>query len=90
MGALLRIAHVYRSYGGGAPVTALALVQSSDYRALWDARRLNPAPQGPHRTGSRVGAVGEAHLPARAFLVGLGASDRHHQALVPLDDVTHI
>jgi hypothetical protein len=58
MGALLRIAHLYRSFGGSSPVVALAMVQSGAYRARWDARYPDPplkpgVPSDPefHTTG---------------------------------------
>jgi len=47
MGALLRLAHIYRSNGGAEQLAVLSLVQSSDYRALWDARHpARPLPPG--------------------------------------------
>jgi hypothetical protein len=45
MGALLRLAQIYRSQGGQAPLTAVSMVQSTAYRKLWDARY--PAPPLP-------------------------------------------
>ncbi|MGV3722492.1 MAG: hypothetical protein ACO1SX_16420 [Actinomycetota bacterium] len=42
MGALLRLAHIYRSQGGQQPLTAVSLVQSNAYRQLWDARYPQP------------------------------------------------
>jgi hypothetical protein len=45
MGALVRLAHIYRSQGGQQPLTAVSLVQSNAYRQLWDARY--PAPPTP-------------------------------------------
>lgn len=58
MGALLRLAHVYRSQGGHSPLTAVSMVQSNDYRRIWDARYPDPplppdVPKDPefHTTG---------------------------------------
>jgi hypothetical protein len=44
MGVLLRLAHIYRSQGGQAPLTAVSLVQSNAYRRLWDTRYPQPPP----------------------------------------------
>jgi hypothetical protein len=46
MGALLRLAHIYRSYGGGEALVVLSMVQSSAYRQLWNTR-YPPAPLPP-------------------------------------------
>jgi len=47
MGALLRLARIYRSHSGQEPLTAVALVQSNAYRAAWDARYpRSPLPPG--------------------------------------------
>jgi hypothetical protein len=58
MGALLRLAQIYRSNGGQEPLSVLALVQSSAYRQLWDRRYPDPplppgVPRDPefHTTG---------------------------------------
>lgn len=47
MGALLRVVHIYRSCGGGEPVTVLSLVQSNQYRQKWEAR-YPPKPLPPN------------------------------------------
>lgn len=44
MGALLRLAQIYRSNGGQEPISVLALVQSGAYRQLWDRRYPDPPP----------------------------------------------
>jgi hypothetical protein len=50
MGALLRLVHQYRSHGGKEPLTALSLVQSAQYRTLWNARYPDkPLPAGVPR-----------------------------------------
>ena len=58
MGALLRLAHLYRSFGGREPLTLLSMIQSADYRSMWTARyppkQLPPGiPRDPefHTTG---------------------------------------
>jgi hypothetical protein len=50
MGALLRLAQIYRSNGGQEPVSVLAMVQSGAYRQLWDSRYPErPLPPGVPR-----------------------------------------
>lgn len=58
MGALLRLARIYRGQGGQQPLTAVSLVQSNAYRRLWDVRYPQPplppsVPKDPefHSTG---------------------------------------
>lgn len=58
MGALARIAEIYRSQGGRDPLTLLAMVQSNEYRQKWQARYPSPplpagVPRDPefHSTG---------------------------------------
>lgn len=38
MGALLRVAHIYRSHGGREPLKVLSMVQTNAYRSVWNAR----------------------------------------------------
>lgn len=50
MGALLRVAQLYRSHGGREPLKVLAMVQTNGYRSLWDARYPpRPLPAGVPR-----------------------------------------
>lgn len=50
MGALLRLAQIYRSNGGQEPLTVVAMVQSGAYRQLWDRRYPDrPLPPGVPR-----------------------------------------
>jgi hypothetical protein len=46
MGALLRVAHIYKSHGGRGPLTVNSMVQSREYRRMWEAR-YPPAPLPP-------------------------------------------
>ncbi|HTE19842.1 MAG TPA: hypothetical protein VK689_15870, partial [Armatimonadota bacterium] len=47
MGALLRLAQHYASFGGREPLTLLSMVQSADYRHMWLAR-YPPKPLPPN------------------------------------------
>jgi hypothetical protein len=58
MGALLRLAELYRGFGGRSPLTVTSMVQSNAYRGLWNARYPQPplppdVPKDPefHTTG---------------------------------------
>lgn len=68
MGALLRIAHIYRSARVTEPLVLLTMVQSAEYRALWDAA--NPPPPLPPDTPRdpeyhTTGLVFDLRRPAR-------------------------
>lgn len=58
MGALLRLAQIYRSSGGQEPLSVVSMVQSEAYRQLWESRYPDPplpagVPRDPefHTTG---------------------------------------
>ncbi len=50
MGTLLRLGRLYREHGGKSPLTAVAMVQTNEYRRLWIARYpQQPLPRGTPR-----------------------------------------
>jgi hypothetical protein len=70
MGALLRLAQVYRSNGGQEPLSVLALVQSGAYRQLWDTRYPDrPLPPGVPRDPEfhTTGVTFDVRTPSREW-----------------------
>jgi len=68
MGALLRLAQIYRSNGGQEPLSVLSMVQSSAYRQLWDSRYPDrPLPPGVPRDPEfhTTGVTFDVRTPSR-------------------------
>lgn len=68
MGALLRVAHLYRSFGGSETLTVVSMVQSNAYRSLWKQRYPDPPlPEGVPRDPEfhSTGLVFQIKRPSR-------------------------